>query len=92
MRFFRTHNRLLIAILGINTVGVTYWWFRAAREMHPWADAFFHMGTFLFLVEGFGIGQTYAGLVIFLVTYLQLLAVALGAWAVWRWIRRISTP
>ena len=91
MGFIRTHSRLLIAILATNVVATAYWWLYAARDIHPWADVFFHMGTFLFLVEAFGIGQTYAKLLISLITYLQMLVFALGAWAVWRWIRRISS-
>ena len=88
MEFARTHKRLLIGILIIDLAATAYWLLVPFGE-NSWSSVVFHLAGYL-IVEAFALNQPAAIVAIFLISYMELLLIAVIAQACWRRVRRIS--
>ena len=90
MGFVRANKRLLIGVLMADAVVMAYWWIVPPTEEHTVSGALFHLCGFL-VAEAFALNELPARIVMFLVTYLEILVTVLVIRALWRTLRHIST-
>jgi len=86
MGFARTHKRLLVAIFLIDIAATAYWWLIPFEE-NSLSGVVFYLAGYLFVA---GLNEPLALAVIFLISYMEMLLIALAAQACWKAIRSIS--